>query len=598
MYTKSRLIYLWFQNYRCFKNSSISFCDKYLINFDFDNKILSINKNDKYVDNFFGENIDIHAIVGKNGAGKTSALERIMKCASGDRYLGQAFDESDQFIYIFEIIVDGKKEIRIIVSRSLDIDVENNSKIPEQLLKDSYEYSATKQGYNFLDETVFVYCSDSFNNNIFPVEFYNQKLYCPYAEINQIELKNKNKNKYSKISAVQQYFCDRFKKQIEFLCANSKILENYRINVPNQIRVRFKPKSLDEGIRKKENLSKEINELKNKLLNILPKDASQNVVYNIFSHLDFENLYRSINRYESMNNLNENYDKNKWGFLKFFIKMGYLDLEPGDKEFITYLAYNISDSEMFYKFDNDTLVISTKNEKGNFNFRTISHFLELYKRTIVFQDMIDFQWDISSGESALLSSLANVYRLKDYLRNERASNVVLLLDEAEISLHPDWQRSYVNSLIELTKTKYFKNVYFDIIFATHSPFILPDIPNQNVAYLNKKENRTIGENQENHAQTFCANIYDLFNDSFYMDSFTGEFAKNKINAMLDELNGFLDLYDKKHYIDKNFFDRRPYYLRIINLIGEPLLRNNLKHMIRLIEEKTNDSNISKSECEE
>ncbi|RXM40753.1 hypothetical protein BOQ62_04055 [Chryseobacterium sp. CH21] len=103
------------------------------------------------------------------------------------------------------------------------------------------------------------------------------------------------------------------------------------------------------------------------------------------------------------------------------------------------------------------------------------------------------------------------------------------------------EKKYINALtttlpilINSVKDK-IKNI--QIIFTTHDPLTLSDIPNRNVAYLKKEENKTevLSEN-EKPTKSFGANITDLLSDSFFIkDGLMGDFAKEKIEEVIKYL---------------------------------------------------------------
>ena len=103
-------------------------------------------------------------------------------------------------------------------------------------------------------------------------------------------------------------------------------------------------------------------------------------------------------------------------------------------------------------------------------------------------------------------------------------NVVLFFDEAETSFHPNWQRKLVSDIIDFCSFV-FQDSHFHVIFATHSPIILSDIPSSNIVFLRKKAGkksfRVNVEDEvwveEHKGNTFGANIYDLFRDSFFLN---------------------------------------------------------------------------------
>ena len=83
-----KIHYIWFKDYFTFHNQGINLSNKYV--FSYDPNIgecggLSLEKgNDEYIENFFGNNIDLTAIVGQNGTGKTSLLRFFLKLSAGE----------------------------------------------------------------------------------------------------------------------------------------------------------------------------------------------------------------------------------------------------------------------------------------------------------------------------------------------------------------------------------------------------------------------------------------------------------------------------------------------------------------------------------
>ncbi|MGL4584235.1 MAG: AAA family ATPase, partial [Flavobacterium sp.] len=81
---------------------------------------------------------------------------------------------------------------------------------------------------------------------------------------------------------------------------------------------------------------------------------------------------------------------------------------------------------------------------------------------------------------SLLSQMYSVYKLNDLPLEELCLTPgVLLIDEAENHLHPKWQKTFLNSILEL-----FPNL--QIIVTTHSPFIVGSVEGAKV-YVCKPE---------------------------------------------------------------------------------------------------------------
>jgi len=119
---------------------------------------------------------------------------------------------------------------------------------------------------------------------------------------------------------------------------------------------------------------------------------------------------------------------------------------------------------------------------------------------------------------------------------------------------------------------FFKSLDFDlnvqIIISTHSPIIASDLPAKNIIYLDKDEKgNCIVKNPD--IKTFGANIYQFFKYGFFMNDFIGEFAKEKINYVIEKLNS---TNNKLSNEEQNEIKT------IIDFIGEPVLRNKLNEM--------------------
>lgn len=108
-----------------------------------------------------------------------------------------------------------------------------------------------------------------------------------------------------------------------------------------------------------------------------------------------------------------------------------------------------------------------------------------------------------------------------------------------------------------------QNRTFHIIIASHAPFILSDLPNQNVIFLKK------GQQVQVNIDTFGANIHTLLSHGFFMkDGLMGEFAKEKINTAITYLN-------QKQLSEKEI----EYCENIISITGEPILKRQLQKML-------------------
>jgi AAA15 family ATPase/GTPase len=145
--------------------------------------------------------------------------------------------------------------------------------------------------------------------------------------------------------------------------------------------------------------------------------------------------------------------------------------------------------------------------------------------------------DLSSGEQQMVHSIHGIlYHLLNIESVKRAADyqgVNLILDEIELYYHPDFQRTFIrqflNSLKPLNLTK-IKGL--NIIFSTHSPFILSDIYHTNVLKMVKGAPETFKAEEK----TFGSNIHEMLSDAFFLDGdLIGAHAKASISALVREL---------------------------------------------------------------
>lgn len=154
------------------------------------------------------------------------------------------------------------------------------------------------------------------------------------------------------------------------------------------------------------------------------------------------------------------------------------------------------------------------------------------------QDDVVKLGELSSGERQLMYNLSTFsYHLLnlDSVRNKdriKYSNANLVLDEVELCFHPELQRKFVDYLIRILESIPLRKKWnFNILLATHSPFILSDIPKSNILYLKE------GHTEQVKLNPFGGNICDTLRNSFFLhNGFHGEYVKRKINSLIDFLS--------------------------------------------------------------
>ena len=195
-----------------------------------------------------------------------------------------------------------------------------------------------------------------------------------------------------------------------------------------------------------------------------------------------------------------------------------------------------------------------------------------------------FYKDLSSGEKQMVFSINSIiYHLINldsitamdfYPEDEMVhyKNFNIIFDEIELYFHPEFQRIYINELIKSLSYLETSDYKFNIIFFTHSPFILSDIPKSNIMKL------LDGKPKYEDDQTYASNVHDLLANDFYLDKgFMGEFVRKKIRDLLIYLTE--DNEGQSEDIESPFFDwSQEKALELISIIGEPLLKYDLKEL--------------------
>ena len=183
------------------------------------------------------------------------------------------------------------------------------------------------------------------------------------------------------------------------------------------------------------------------------------------------------------------------------------------------------------------------------------------------QDVADSASDIevklsklSDGQGVYCNTFATIFSI---LENKNFTDKIIILDEPDSNLHPEWSRNFINDLKSLID-KYLLKGRAQIIITTHSPYIVSDVFKNSVfnlidkADLNK-DNKKLRNGKrvliKNAKVSFGANIFDLMGDSFFMEATIGEFAKNTILEI-----------SKKRLLDSE----------IINYIDDAVLKRMLK----------------------
>jgi len=501
------LVYLWIKRYKNIHNQGFNFSPKFRCDYNFSNKELTINENVDYISDFFGKNINIIAIVGKNGSGKSSILECIklgvnsffenddVNFMAGNpnfcsyillyRHNNQYYDLGNVRLNNKEII-KGRKKITTV----------------KRLISKNYYYYHTQNKKNLIELIL-----DTFHeiDNKFITFFHPDRL-------------------------VLNFFNYIDKKEFEDIL-------NKNLNEILQAIIRFKYKEIKKKIK-----NHEIDCSGENIRSCIDKLEQKNKLENWFN---FDDLILKLNHLEVIEKFIDTND-----VLKIFNEKDDFFYEAILKEKIDTKYKNfllaLNSLEILEIFD------STKKELNP----------EYYK-----DFGISFN-SLSNGEKDFLEIRLSVLQSIKRCKKKDCKQLILCLDEPENNFHPHWQKNLLQEILYILREP---NLKIELIITTHSPFLLCDIPKQNVIFLDKDENSQckVVNGLKEKKETFGANIHTLLSDSFFMeDGLMGEFAKNKIDRTIRLLN--------QKCLSKKELE---YCEQIIPIIGEPIIKNQLQKML-------------------
>lgn len=235
------------------------------------------------------------------------------------------------------------------------------------------------------------------------------------------------------------------------------------------------------------------------------------------------------------------------------------------------------------RFDYNTYSRAVYNGQNNRSMREIQEYLPpSFFNLEIFMDRIEAGERVnkepisleqmSSGERQYLYTFSTyIYHILNLLSIQESHRVKyrhinLVLDEVEICFHPEYQRRFVDELLGYIKRLSMnRHASFNIMIATHSPFILSDIPQCNILYL---ENGKVPET-DSFKNPFAANICDILYQSFFLrNGFSGEFARKKVKDMITRLQ-------PRGYLTEKWEEK---YHQLMQTIGDPFLKMQLQQL--------------------
>lgn len=227
------------------------------------------------------------------------------------------------------------------------------------------------------------------------------------------------------------------------------------------------------------------------------------------------------------------------------------------------------------------------------NIYELEKIIDVCEKIIEDEEILYFEVclpQMSSGEKARLTLFSRLHAwictmtFSDYRQNN-----VLLLDELEAYMHPEWQRCLIYDLISFFEWEHSigHSVKVQLFISSNSPFLISDVDMDEITVMSK--------DIEVEEKTFAQNIHVILKDSFFKESGSmGEYAKQKVDRVYKILADCLE----NNSTFKLNMQAAEECNNIIEKIGEPLIYKDLREMYEEVfskEEKNTGSGIRISE---
>ena len=541
-----------------FKHQIFNFSDEYKVDFNFETNELKIDKNPDSIENFYGESIyNISPIVGINGTGKTTILNLIGTYSPKNYKSGP----DNQYFFLFEI---GKQEDKVrfkVSSNNLSVATLQECWGQTFYRNQDGSFDCDLEYYDDTKNILYVNLQSKGGGEIHADTTYNIRSLAMF---------------------IRSYLWLRDRKIISSVLSCSLEIESYSLKyntnpIPRGI------KAIGFLIYKSiHNIFYEKNEFIKKLLSeslvskcekYLKEDVSDyedsgfNLLLEIVKELDKNEVKDETRK------IRKEYVESITTIVNIFIEIRENGSLIDSNSASILLKYSNNNRSLFEDL-NDRLFQHTKSKKlvDKFCYDLNENFNNYY----LLKETPDYH--MSTGEGNLIEIFSQLYTYLS-MHEESSEDIILLVDELESGMHLEWSRRLIQILIDnLSEILEYegKGRRIQLIFTTHSPYMLSDIKPGNVIMIEKNQETGYSEGKVLQ-NTFAKNIQEIMKENL-IDNIYGDFALAKINSMIERLN-------EKEEHEGNEEE----LLKEIYLISEPILRNKL---LEMYDKKYNTSEFS------
>lgn len=583
------LLYMWVDSYNNIYRKGFNFSHKY--HFTYIEETLEIKTISRDSINIFNENfINVIAIAGENGSGKTSLMSFVEffflnKRDQLFRKAILAYEDNNGIIKIFGHSINKLKNQENLLTEITNDNTELKKNVVPILISSGIEIKNINhrtssfmkiEGERLLNQKQIEH------NKIIAEEL--EKIFevfnWPNVSKDEQESFEHNKIRLLNWSGVNPSFNnDELNRIIHFICKHNPDEYDFIPDLGLTFNLNFL-KNFGKTIDKENKLlnqligsitnSKHQPQILKKENRIELKDSILSLIFLFIYYCGKKRVrFQKFNIDEIFKNLEKlNSVKERSNYIDNFINTENFEYSGIHTKFNKIKELNSSLNQFLekleFQYHNGTYYLE-KNE-NSLNF--INGFFEFWQL-----DEFAFHFnvnDMSAGEKSILTLLSRLFYVQKYTYIKETQTIWLFIDEGELYLHPEWQRKFFFNL-HTYLPKFFSQNNVQLFITTHSPFVLSDLPKENIILLQKNSlnSECLATNMDIIPQTFGANIHELLSNSFFMhDGVTGKFAEEIINDLFRFLTGD----------SANRIWNETLALLTINKIGEPIIKGQL-HML-------------------
>lgn len=552
------LMFLYVGNYKQFKNFQLNLNAKYI--FEYSDNTLVIKDNKSYL-NIYPNNVNLKILCGENGSGKSTIIQ------------------------ILKSIEDCHNCFVVYKTRNGHF-VTNNNNLTILYKNKSYYFDDTKYDsrtgkyFHLEDDYELVNIVDS----NYQARFCHGYLF-HYTDLNKA-LNKKYKNYFDSFSIG----FDDLKRNADDLESTIEIRYNIPINEIEGLSLYLKHNPI-KFIMLNEAFDSSFDSLHEKFKTKILPDDNKNI-NKLFDKL-LEKIY-GIQGFNTISKINEEfinliYDTSEYTYSSNNKKCPNINNIENTLFSFDYenLKYHKLKEYQSYNYEKYLKIIKNFEKRlnkiyhtplnKNVNLNILQYFyFNLFKKT---ENGNIYFYKLSKGEQQQFVMILNLYY--KLVQANSLAQTLIFEDDIDANLHPEWSRRYIYTYMKALKIfSKNKNKIRNIIFTTHSPFVLSDTTNDYIEYLKIKNVRKNGKiysytklrNKKKIKKSFASNIMQMFEDNMFMKASIGEYSRNILKEVLNYKN------EKKItqpiLLRKNLSKKEKDKIssKIINSIGDEVLR--------------------------